>query len=61
MSEFIKEEMRKEDPNQVAFEDEYDKLNKLIDAGDQIRKKYRPSYLAELVIEKIARVKDKGT
>ena len=54
LSEFIKDELRKEDPNQVAFKDEYDKLNKLIDAGDRIRKKYRPSYLAELVIEKIA-------
>ncbi len=54
LSEFIKDEIRKEDPNQVAFQDEYDKLNKLIDAGDRIRKKYRPSYLAELAIEKIA-------
>lgn len=54
VSEFIKAEMKKEDPKKVAFKNQYDKLNKLIDAGDEIRKKNRPSYLAELAIEKIA-------
>lgn len=54
ISEFIQADMQREDPGKVAFKDEYDKLNKLIDAGDDIRKRIRPSYLAELAIEKIA-------
>ncbi len=55
LSEFIAEDIRKTDPGKVDNVSAFKRLSLLIDHGDEMRKKYRPSYLSELGIQVIAR------